>query len=803
MLELKQGTQLADRYSLVRRLGGDGDAHTWLARDKFTHTSVALKIVAGDAARTANLRAEWQTSIRMVHAHIVRVFEFHEDQGVAFYSQQFVDGVDIGALAGQTVDNILGPIGLLLDALAYVHGKGFVHRDVKASNVLLDGNGAPYLTDFGIAVGVGQAVTGGTPVAQSPESQAGDAASPADDIFALGVLIYELISGHPPSSPATPLLDNNGAELAPALQSLVADMLGAAEHRPSAEDAAARLRAAGYLPHSARIEKVARPARSDESVQSIRPVSRAAQATEAVTQSDSGGLNPKIVAAALLVLILVLAGVIFVLPDNVAQKGGPVVDLAPVATGDDGISAPVVVDDRSKQRRKLKVDPEVRQRVTGSRSAPSRKLEDDDDITFSENEADYSGFNELARKRFNAESTLGELLSALEVLEARGVEMWASREYRDAKNYYAEGDKAYLEKDYEWAEELYLASLTVLEPLYARIEPTFQKALADARAAFDAGDRSTALEKYELAVAITSTHPEAVAGYERAKNLERVLQLVEQGLAYEKQLDLDAAQRSFEQAVTLDPLWQPAQQGIERVQATRTKIEFDTRMSEGFEAIAAGDYLGARAAFRVAEKLIPGTAETADGMLQVDQGLRLGSIGTLEQEALALQDDEHWDAVVSTYEEILKVDDTLAFAHEGLQHAKQMAALHSRLDKLVAEPDRLSVPAVMQDATSLIVNITTRADVGPRLAAQRDDLSRLLKRAATPVTIPLLSDNVTDVFVYKVGRLGNFMRREIQLRPGTYVVVGSRPGYRDVRKEFRVAPELETEPVVVQCEEPI
>ena len=103
----------------------------------------------------------------------------------------------------------------------------------------------------------------------------------------------------------------------------------------------------------------------------------------------------------------------------------------------------------------------------------------------------------------------------------------------------------------------------------------------------------------------------------------------------------------------------------------------------------------------------------------------------------------------------------------------------------------------------LVVNITTRPSVGPRLAAQRDELSRLLKRAATPLTVPLVSDNVTNVTIYKIGRLGNFMRKEVRLRPGTYVAVGSRPGFRDVRREFRVAPEIEIEPVVVQCEEQI
>jgi hypothetical protein len=79
----------------------------------------------------------------------------------------------------------------------------------------------------------------------------------------------------------------------------------------------------------------------------------------------------------------------------------------------------------------------------------------------------------------------------------------------------------------------------------------------------------------------------------------------------------------------------------------------------------------------------------------------------------------------------------------------------------------------------------------------------LLKRAATPLTVQLVSDNVTDVSIYKVGKLGSFDMRQLDLRPGTYVAVGSRPGFRDVRLEFRVAPEVALQPIVVRCEEAI
>ena len=816
MLELTKGTQLADRYTLVQRLGGSAQTETWLARDRMTAASVALKITDASPESTARLRAEWQTSIRMMHPHIVRAFEFHTESDASFYSQQFVDGPELGALAGKPCGDILGPVGLVAGALKYIHSKGIVHRDVKAANVLLDGNGAPYLTDFGVAAPVGQPASGGSLVAQSPQSLRGEPAATSDDIFALGSLLYELISGQPPwtsadiaseiqSADVPPLEAADGSALPPEIVGLVGNMLSRdPASRPDANAVVERLTRAGYAPGVSRLRGARKPAYDDEvveSVASIRHVPRASTETTAASADTGSGRIRFFLGAAFAVLIALLAAVIFVLPERVSEK--PRVSVVIDEPVDAALETPAADVSVTDDRPKVYVDPEVRKRVKGDVSVPTRVLEDDDAITFSENTADYSGLDEEGRARFSAESTLGELLSAFEVLELRGVERWAPREYQNARKFYADGDAAYLKKDFAYAEELYLASLTVLDPLYERIEPTFQKAYADAVAAFEAGDRLEALRLYELAVAITPSHPGARAGYERARNLEAVLRLVDQGLEYEEDLDLDAAQRSFEQAAQLDPKWQPAHDGVARVKQIRTKIEFDTRMSEGFEAIAAGDYLAARAAFRVAQQLIPESPEPRDGLLQVSQGLQLRDISTLEQEARSLEQDEHWDAVVQTYEEILKIDNTLEFAHEGLARAREMSALHARLDKLIAEPDKLSAPSVMQNATMLVVNVTTRSDVGPRLASQRDELSRLLRRAATPLPVSLVSDNATEVFVYKVGRLGRFMRKEISLRPGTYVVVGSRPGYRDVRQEFRVAPEVDSGPVVVQCEEQI
>jgi serine/threonine protein kinase/tetratricopeptide (TPR) repeat protein len=812
MLQLSKGIQLAERYTLDRRLGGGGEAQTWLAKDRLTGAEVALKIASGEPGAGERLRSEWQTNIRLMHAHIARVFEFHGDSEMAFYSQQYIDGPDLRELAGKPVDQVLPPIGLIADALRYAHGKGVVHRDIKASNILLDRNGAPYLSDFGVASKIGSRAGGGSLISQSPQSLAGDVAQPADDVFALGGLIYELISGHSPysstdtaadirSKTAEPLRAADGSQVSPALQQLVGSMLDKdAARRPDAEQVVAGLRAAGFAPAPAKIKFAARPSVVDERVETVRsihPASTAPATEQSVTSEERApGISPRTLGIALGVLLLLLIGVVFLLPKTVTT--GP----------ESENTRQVTIDGRSgREDADLGVDVDDDSSLGQSRAdrdyLPESRGLDGEEILFNENEADYTGLDDSGKAQFNAEKILGELLSNLETLEQRGVQRWAGAQFLKAQELYAAGDKAYLERNYTAAERNYLDAISVVEPLFDQIEPEFQRALTGAQAAFDAGDRAEALRLFEFAVAITPNSPVALAGYERARNLQRVLRLVDQGLQYEKEIELEAAETSFRQAVTIDPLWEPAQEGLTRVQRARTQMEFDLRMSEGLDALAAHEYLAARAAFRMAERLIPESPEPADGLLQVDQGMRLDNISVLEQEARSLEQDEHWQAVATTYEEILKIDGNLAFALDGLSHAREMSALHKRLDDYIGEPDKLSVPSVMNEATLLVVDITRMPDIGPRLAAQRDELSRLLKRAVTPIPVALVSDNLTRVSVFKVGNLGNFTNRELTLRPGTYVAVGVRPGFRDVRLEFRVAPEIEMQPVVVRCEEPI
>ena len=785
---LNEGAQLADRYRLIRRLGAGGMSEVWLASDRATDSRIAMKFLAADAAANESFRArlqrEWRIGSRLMHPHIIRVFEFHDDPDGPYFGQQYVGETTIGVLAGQDPLAAMRPVGLIADALRYAHGKDVIHRDIKADNILLDSRGHPYLVDFGVsdASGGDENAGAGTPIAMSPGQSSGSSATSADDIFALGVLMHELLTGNPPAGESREISAGlaDGSPMPAALKSLLGDMLQPdASSRPDAETVAGRLADAGYPAGPAPARFVAGQGIAEEVVERVEPAPsfhrKSALPPAAPAPADAKGISPSLLYGGLGAAIVIILGVIFILPNLVGRESADGRVASPVATeapdGEVAEATPVVED-------------ESRVPVTPG------------DASFSENLT--AGGIKAA-----TDDALGDLLSRLERLRYRAIDRWGGQEYLDAVDVYNEGDQAYIDRNYRLAGEKYRQAIGMLEPFFDRIDEVFDETLAEAEDAFERQDAPEAVRLYDLAVAITPGNRIAEAGLARAENLDSVLALMEQGRRFENDLELDAAKLAFEKALELDALWEPAAVALERVKVAINNLSFEQRMTEGFNALYSGDYATARAAFGAAKLLDPDSREPEDGLLQLDQEMRLADIRRLEAEAQARDDAEEWETSIGIYEDILKIDANLQFAQDGLVRARSRAALHAQLQAWIDDPDNLSDQANMQNATALLLDIARIDPTGPRLQDQKTELSRLLKRAATPLVVNFVSDNATEVSVFKIGRFGTFGERQLELLPGNYVAVGIRPGYRDVRVEFRVAPEIDMPPIVVQCEEPI
>lgn len=237
--------------------------------------------------------------------------------------------------------------------------------------------------------------------------------------------------------------------------------------------------------------------------------------------------------------------------------------------------------------------------------------------------------------------------------------------------------------------------------------------------------------------------------------------------------------------------------------ASPSEDAFTKAMSEGMAALGQEDYRAAHDAFQRAGEIRPGAPDAADGLAEAQQGLNLQVIADHREKALAFEARESWRKAAEQYQAVLDMEPTIRFAQKGRARSLARADLSERLEFHLNHPSRLSDDRVLAEASALLATASGIEPAGPDLVRQTSALEAIIARASTPVRIVLQSDNLTDVAVYRVGRLGKFDRRELELRPGTYTVVGSRRGYEDVRRQLVVRAGATPKPVVVRCEEAI
>jgi predicted Ser/Thr protein kinase len=202
---IPMGTILADRYRVIGLLGRGGMGEVYRADDLRLGQPVALKFlpaaVSDDASRLAQFHNEVRIARQVSHRNVCRVYDIGEADGRIFLTMEYVDGEDLATLLRRIgrlpQDKGIEVARQICAGLAAAHEQGVLHRDLKPANVMLDGQGRVRVTDFGLA-GVAseiEDVRSGTPAYMAPEQLAGREVSIKSDLFALGLVLYEIFTG--------------------------------------------------------------------------------------------------------------------------------------------------------------------------------------------------------------------------------------------------------------------------------------------------------------------------------------------------------------------------------------------------------------------------------------------------------------------------------------------------------------------------------------------------------------------------------------------------------------------------------
>ena len=765
---LATGQEIAARFVLTRRLGGGEFAQVWQASDSRDNSVVALKVQIG-AAAGAGLEEQFSALRGLDHPGLMRPRELVRDGECLLLVMDLAASGNLASLRGRAWREFLPHLRRIAQALAYLHERGLVHGDVKASNVVLDATAGARLIDFANLAVIGTPRKSTDPVSPytvSPQQRGSQPAEPGDDIYAFGALLVELLTGQPPGYAVNTGSAEQVGPIIP-VQPAPPRLLALAQRclRDSPGDRPASMREVdAELGAVATAETVAAqttpiltppPTAADR----LRPSwerTVSSPAPDAAQLQRQGFRSGVVVAAAVVLGLIAIA--LFILP---AYR----------------VAAPKVVA-----------------------AAPPPAAANSERESTPEPEPDLAV---LAGEKSTADELRAGIAARLAALRNADSTTWAAAGTAAATAALASADELMQKREYSAAQSRFKALAHDLSLLEGQRSPALQSALQRGQAALDHGDSQSATAAYAQALRINPGNAAAVRGARRAGSLDAVNALLIHAREIEQQGRTAQAAAAYRQALALDPDSPEAQRGAARTGGELQADQFGRAMARAYAAMDARHEAEARMALEEARRLKPDDPAIARALAQLAAGATADQLAGALAQARAAQAAERWQEALAQYQRALTLDATLVDARQAMGVAAERARLDQDLEQLIAHPERAYSDAVYAAAQATLKQAQAIPAPGSVLSRQISRVADLLGQAATPVNVVLRSDNLTKVTVYRVGALGNFAERALQLKPGRYVVVGTRAGYRDVRRELNVVPGGVAPVVVIQCVEPV
>jgi len=402
-----------------------------------------------------------------------------------------------------------------------------------------------------------------------------------------------------------------------------------------------------------------------------------------------------------------------------------------------------------------------------------------------------------AQARTDSQDILADLLDLKKELEAKNVSDWAPEQFDAVMATAAEGDDFYKKQDFAQAIGLYKRALDEMQGLNKLMPDILAAKVAEGNEAIDQGKTALAREKFEEALKLDQNNIPALRGLDRAKTLDQVLEIVRAAALDEQEFSrtddiahLNSAQQKLQQALQIDERMEPAKQGLIRVRERMSDKQFRDSMSSGFNALFSRNYGSARKGFSSALKARPNDSTATAAYRQSLASGKRTSLGSLLKAAKRFEKQEEWASAVSNYQTVLQRDANQVGARLGQIRSQARLDLDQQINDVLSDTLALSRNSQNERATSVLNDARAIKSKGPKLKSQISSMEAALQQIGKTVKVSLVSDALTEISLTKAGAnkisLGRFKNKNLALKPGRYVISGTRLGYRDVRREIEL-----------------
>ncbi|MCZ6459641.1 MAG: hypothetical protein O6766_09790 [Gammaproteobacteria bacterium] len=405
---------------------------------------------------------------------------------------------------------------------------------------------------------------------------------------------------------------------------------------------------------------------------------------------------------------------------------------------------------------------------------------------------------EQARERAQEElAAFVELQMALE--KKMQVGTWGQEDYDAAKLLATSGDENFLIEKFDESLIAYRTASQALAALIEKGEALLEETIVAGERALLEKDQGLALVKFSQALLIDPANSRAKEGVARAEILPDVVRLMREGKNQELSENWQDALQTYKTVQTMDSKTNGLSQALADAREGATRQQVSLHLSDGFSALNASRFKTAKQAFARALKLSPANPIAIGGLEQVAEQTDLSELEALRLAAVSAESNEQWQSALENYEAVLQRDANLQFAKEGRLRASAQRRAEVLLGNIMTSPDKLSSTELFDQARDILAKAELLEPRGIKLSEQIEAVTSLVRIYSTPVDVTFRSDNLTQVTLSTIGRLGAFAEKQLRLRPGAYTVIGSRDGCRDVRAKIIVRAEMQ--PIDIRCNE--
>ena len=442
---------------------------------------------------------------------------------------------------------------------------------------------------------------------------------------------------------------------------------------------------------------------------------------------------------------------------------------------------------------------------------PVQKLFDDSSESLIEadnsNEISQSRIAEKTKYRKDAQLVLEKIVDIRDLLKSKSIEKWNAEKFNIALENISIGDDLYREGEYLRSIKQYRASLDQLNNLKEDAAKIIESTIISANNNIEKLDSELTVEQtinsINLAFAIDKNNESIKLLKERSLKLPDLFNKVVQSDQFISEQKYEDAFSVLSEAIMLDPYRKKTKTSMENLNKQIKEKTFIEFMSEGFEAMDQNNFSSARKVFNEALKTYPERPDVYDALNQLESRESSFQIKERIKNAEANESLENWSEAKKEYEALLESDNSLVSLKARLINVRIRAELDEQLENLINNPLTLRSDELHQKAKKLLKTAQGINQRGAKLEKQIENVSKIIVQARNPIPVNFFSDNKTKVTIFKIGSLGLFEKRTIELVPGKYVALGQRVGFRDVRLDFAIEPNEVDKNISIMCVESI